>query len=65
MSTKNLWWGYLHQNGSLIIKRYLSEDDVLEALESDFCVKIFNPFWATTRQDALNQINNKLKNGNN
>lgn len=55
---KLLWWGYLHTNGSIQAKRYFSELEIAEAIESPFVAYIKQPFEATNREDALWILNN-------
>lgn len=61
MNTKFLWWGYVHQNGSLQAKRYFSAEDLEEARQSPFVYKIINPFYASNRDEALKQIEKESK----
>ena len=49
----NEWWGYLHMNGSIQVKRYYDADDLKFALESDFVVRVCGPFDALNRFDAI------------
>jgi hypothetical protein len=46
------WWGYIHTNGSLQIKRYFSEADLEDALDSPFCNRLFSPVEAKDRDEA-------------
>lgn len=50
---KNLWWGYLHINGTLQVKRYFGREDLFEAQESPFVDRIAGPWPAKDRDDAL------------
>lgn len=59
-TNKNLWWGYEHINGNLQAKRYFDKLDIIEAYESPFCKKVIQPFEASTREEALEIIKNKL-----
>jgi len=52
----NKWWGYRHMNGSIQVKRFFSDLDLTEADESPFVRKVFQPFEAKDRQDAINII---------
>ena len=54
------WWGYLHTSGTIQVKRYFSELDIKEAIESDFCQKVFYPFEADNRENALKHIRKEL-----
>jgi len=51
--SKNLWWGYQHQSGSLQVKRYFDKLDIQEAEESPFCEIVKGPFLALDRENAL------------
>jgi hypothetical protein len=57
---KNLWWGYLHIEGTLQAKRYFDERDTQEAEESPFVKQVIYPFEAESREEALNIIRKKL-----
>ncbi len=53
----NLWWGYKHKSGTYQVKRYFSQQDIDEAIESPFCEKVsLGPFMAKNREDALVQL---------
>lgn len=52
-SLQNEWWGYLHTNGTVQVKRYFDSRDIEEALESDFVVKTAGPFNAVDRAEAI------------
>jgi hypothetical protein len=52
----NMWWGYMHANGSLIVKRYFDERDIEEAKESPFVREIFGPIQAPNRQEAYSHF---------
>lgn len=54
------WWGYLHTNGSVQVKRYFDERDIDEALVSPFVSKVTQPFEAEGRSDAIKQASEKL-----
>jgi len=54
VADKNMWWGYVHTNGSLQPKLYLNDPlDLQEARESPFCGRVFEPFEADNREAAL------------
>lgn len=57
----NKWWGYLHINGSIQVKRYFDQRDTDEAEESPFVDKVVYPFDAVDRQDALKQAKEILE----
>ena len=50
------WWGYIHSNGSIQVKRYFGAEDIMEAKESPFCIRTYGPFDATDREDAITII---------
>ena len=50
--TKTLWYGYVHTNGELLIKRYFSEEDLQEADASPFVVDRTDKIEAETRGEA-------------
>ena len=56
------WWGYLHTNGSIQVKRYFDEGDLTEARESPFVVTTCRPFDADNRDEAIKIASGKLKN---
>ena len=56
---KEVWWGYIHINGSVQVKIFFSDLDLEEADESPFVRKVFKPFEANSREDAIKII--KLK----
>jgi len=57
----NKWYGYLHINGSVQVKRFFSIEDIDEARESDFVQKVTWMFDATDREDAIRQATEILK----
>jgi hypothetical protein len=57
----NEWWGYLHVDGSVHVKRYFGPKDIAEAWQSDFVQDVTRPFLAEDRDDALQKIHVKYK----
>ena len=57
----NKWYGYLHTNGSIQVKRYLDSRDLQECRESPFVDSYTQPFSAVDRQEAINIAAGKLK----
>ena len=55
----NEWWGYIHTNKSIQVKRYFSKLDTDEANESPFVSKVYGPFKAKDRADAIEIIRKK------
>lgn len=58
MSNTFTWWGYIHENGSIQVKRYFDQEDIDDALESPFVAKVIRPFEAESRDDAIRHIQN-------
>ena len=58
------WWGYRHINGTIHAKRFFSQEDLSEAVESPFVADIVAPFVAKSRDEALTTIAHKLGGGN-
>jgi hypothetical protein len=52
------WWGYLHANGTVQLKRWLG--DFGDARESPFVQKIVEPFPAPNRTSAYLKLVEKL-----
>jgi len=48
------WWAYLHQNGSIIVKRWFGDvKDYTDDCEgNDFVLQVVQPFTANTREEA-------------
>ena len=54
------WWGYMHTNGKVQIKRYFSKLDLDEAHESPFCHLISDVVEANDRNEAETLIRKEL-----
>ena len=50
------WWGYLHVEGSLQIKRYFDEQDLQDARDSSFCAEVSGVVEARDREEAITAI---------
>mgnify|MGYP003589294431 CR=1 FL=1 len=46
------WWGYIHENGSLQIKRFLDDRDLEDACESPFVKRILPIVDVPSREEA-------------
>ena len=57
-----MWWGYLHQNGNIQVKRWFGDHkDYTDDCEgNDFVERIVPPFAASTRTGAYNIIRARL-----
>ena len=53
-----MWWGYLHSDGSIHVKRWFGdhEDYTSDVENNDFVVKVIPPFIAANRNTALDII---------
>ncbi len=58
----NSWWGYLHVNGSIQVKRaFVTVNvDIYEADQSDFVQRTTGVFMAKNREQALAIARSKL-----
>ncbi len=61
-SMKNMWWGYLHANGSVQVKRWFGDiaDYTTDCDGNPFVIEVVAPFEAKTREDALSFIRKRL-----
>lgn len=55
------WWGYIHVDGRLHVKRYHSESQILDALESDFVKFISGRVYAKNKEEATKLIKEDLE----
>jgi len=60
MNEKNKWWGYVHTNGSIQVKRYFDKRDIEEAYESPFCDIVIEPFECDNREDAIEHVKKQI-----
>lgn len=60
MSDKLIWWGYLHINKTIQVKRFFGVKDIQDAHESPFVAKIFGPFEAQSRDEAIHHIEKEI-----
>lgn len=58
-----MWWGYLHQNGTIQVKRWFGDHkDYTEDCEgNDFVQRVVRPFEAATREDAIETLRMTLE----
>lgn len=57
-----MWWGYLHQNGSIQIKRWFGDHaDYTDDCEgNDFVQQVVRPLAASSREEATRIITARL-----
>jgi hypothetical protein len=58
-----MWWGYLHVNGTLQVKRWFGDHkDYTDDCEgNDFVLRVVPPFAAESHIEALNIIRGELR----
>lgn len=61
--TSTMWWGYLHQNGTVQVKRWFGdhEDYTGDCYGNPFVLKVVKPFAAKTREEAEAIITKQVK----
>jgi hypothetical protein len=57
------WWGYLHANGSIQVKRWFGdpEDYTTDCYGNPFVKKVVHPFSAESREQAEEIIRKELQ----
>ena len=55
------WWGYLHTNGSIQVKRYFDNEDFDDADSSTFVERRTSYFEAASRDEAILIVTKNLK----
>ena len=56
-----LWWAYIHENGSVNIKRFFDAEDINEANKSGFAVQVTGPFKAANKEEAEKIAHQRFK----
>ena len=61
--SKLMWWGYLHSNGEIQVKRWFGDhkDYTDDCENNDFVVEVVRPFEAQSREEALEFIKRRLE----
>lgn len=54
------WWAYVHRDGSIKLKRYLSQSQLSQAEGSPFVILMIMPFFAKNNEAAMAMINEHL-----
>ena len=59
---ETMWWGYLHQNNSIQVKRWFGDHkDYGEDCDgNDFVQRVVPPFAAASREEAIKVITERL-----
>jgi hypothetical protein len=58
-----MWWGYLHQNGTVQVKRWFGDhkDHTEDCEGNEFVLQVVKPFTAPNYDEAQKIIMAKLK----
>ena len=61
---KEYYWGYLHQNGTIQVKRWFGDhhDYTTDCHGNEFVQRVVPPFEASTREEAIKIISQRLNN---
>ena len=59
---KVMWWGYLHQNGTLQLKRWFGDhaDYTSDCHGNDFVQRVVKPYHAENREAAMQILKTEL-----
>jgi hypothetical protein len=62
MTNKNMWWGYLHSNGTVQVKRWFGdhEDYTGDCSCNPFVQQVVKPFEANTYEEAFHRIQKEV-----
>jgi len=57
-----MWWGYLHVNGKVQVKRWLGDhaDYTTDCVGNKFVQKVIKPFKCESREEAIGILNIEL-----
>lgn len=57
------WWGYLHSNGTIQVKRWFGDhkDYTDDCDDNDFVVRVVRPFVAKSREEAAGIVQCRLE----
>lgn len=58
MEDEIMWWGYLHQSGTIQVKRWFGDvaDYTTDCDGNEFVKRVVRPFYAPSREAALEHI---------
>lgn len=62
MTNNNMWWGYLHSNNTIQVKRWFGDKkDYLDDCEGNpFVQEVVPPFEANSREEAIEILQKRL-----
>lgn len=60
---KIMWWGYLHQNGTIQVKRWFGDhaDYTEDCYGNPFVQRVVKPFEASSPEEARLHISKELR----
>lgn len=58
-----MWWGYLHENGTIQAKRWSGDhaDYTTDCRDNPFVIKVVKPFVAASREEAMTILRERLR----
>jgi hypothetical protein len=58
-----MYWGYLHSNGSIQVKRWFGDhkDYTDDCKDNPFVLHVVPPFHADTREDAMVIVESRVR----
>jgi len=58
----NMWWGYLHQNGTVQLKRWFGDhkDYTEDCYGNDFVQRVVKPFACESYEGAFDILRKRL-----
>ena len=58
----NMWWGYLHSNGHIAVKRWYGDhaDYTNDCVGNPFVIKVVKPFYAHDKAEAMDILKKEL-----
>ena len=61
MNTKLKWYGYVHENHTVHVKRFFGDyGDINETVSSPFTIFVTGPFNASVRDEAIQTVKDRF-----
>lgn len=62
MTTNLMWWGYLHSNGTIQVKRWFGDhkDYTDDCQDNPFVLEVVRPFRAANQTEAYTHISEQI-----
>ena len=59
---KIMWWGYLHSNKTIQLKRWFEDihDYTTDCIGNEFVLKVVPTFEASTHEEAMNKLKQEI-----